>query len=170
MDLPARLWQAVKVFPPETFSRETSSLDPWYVTGFVEGEGAFTFSRTGRQMGLYFAIKLTGADHPILESIQAYFGGIGAIYRVAPRAAPTPSSGHTKAASYYRVTRQRDLESVLDHFDRYPLRGIKAARYAIWREMVILKRAFRNPPREELDLLASRLSAVSSRTGKWPPT
>jgi hypothetical protein len=155
----------VKVFPPDTFSRETSPLDPWYVTGFVEREGAFTFSRNGRQMALYFAIKLPAVDRPILEAIQAHFGGSGAIYQVAPRAAPTPSSGHTKAASYYRVTRQRDLEQVLDHFDRYPLQGTKAASYAIWREMVILKRAFRNPPREELDDLASRLSAASPRKG-----
>ena len=155
------------MLPAETFSRETSSLDPWYVTGFVEGEGAFTFSRSGRQMALYFAVKLTAADRGILEALQDYFGGIGAIYQVAPRAAPTPSSGHTKAAAYFRVCRRRDLERVLDHFDAHPLRGVKAASYAIWREMVILKRAFRSPPRAELDLLAARLSAASPRNGPW---
>src|SRR3954464_5225386 len=116
------------MFPPETFSRGTS-LDPWYVTGFVEGEGAFTFSRNGRQMALYFAIKLTGADRAILEEIRAHFRDVGAIYRVGARPAPTRSSGHTKEAAYFRVSRRDDLERIVEHFDRYPLRGIKAASY-----------------------------------------
>ena len=150
------------MFPAETFSRGTA-LDPWYITGFVEGEGAFTFSRSGRQMALYFAIKLTGADNAILEDIRAYFGGAGSIYRVAARAAPTPSSGYTKEAAYYRVSRRDELEHVVAHFDRYPLRGTKAASYAIWRRMVELKRAFRKPPREELEQLAAQLSAASPR-------
>jgi hypothetical protein len=159
------------MFLAETFSRGTiHSLDPWYVTGFVEGEGAFTFSRSGRQMALYFAIKLTAADHAILEAIRDYFGGVGAIYGVKARAAPTPASGYTKAAAYYRVCRRQDLERVIDHFDRHPLRGAKAASYAIWRQMVILKRDFRKPPREELEQLSAQLSAASPRNAKWMAT
>src|SRR3954454_4331406 len=48
----------------ETFSRGTSPapLDPWYVTGFVEGEGAFTYSRSGKQLALYFGLKLSRDD------------------------------------------------------------------------------------------------------------
>jgi hypothetical protein len=155
------------MFPAETFSRGTQQLDPWYVTGFVEGEGAFTFSRNGRQMALYFAIKLTGADRAILDTIREFFGGIGNIYDVVPRAAPTPSSGYTKAAAYYRVCRREDLDRVVEHFDRYPLRGTKAASYAIWRQMVVLKRDFRKPPREELAQLSAQLSAASPRNAKW---
>ena len=151
------------MFPAETFSRGTQALDPWYVTGFVEGEGAFTFSRNGRQMALYFAIKLTGPDKSILEAIRGYFEGAGAIYRVAASAAPTPSSGHTKEAAYYRISRREDLERVVAHFDRHPLRGSKARAYAIWRQMVVLKREFRKPNRAELDSLSAQLSAVSKR-------
>lgn len=154
------------MFPAETFSRGTQPLDPWYVTGFVEGEGAFTFSRSGKQMAMYFAIKLTGADKAILEDIRAFFG-VGAIYRVVARAAPTPSSGYTKEAAYFRVSRRDDLERVLEHFDRYPLRGVKARSYDIWRQMVVLKREFRKPQREELDQLAAELSAASPRNGKF---
>ena len=154
------------MLPAETFSRATSALDPWYVTGFVEGEGTFTFSRNGRQMTLYFAVKLTGSERSILEAIQEYFGGIGTIYNVKP-VAPRQSSGYTKAAAYYRVCRREELERVMEHFDQYPLRGAKAASYAIWREMVVLKRAFRKPARAELEALAARLSAVSPRNAKW---
>jgi hypothetical protein len=166
-----RMDDNVYMFPAETFSRGTGvALDPWYVTGFVDGEGAFTFSRSGRQMALYFAIKLTGADLPILEAIRDYFGGVGTIYRVKPRAAPTPASGFTKAAVYYRICRRQDLERVVEHFDRYPLRTGKAASYAIWRQMVALKRDFRKPLREELEQLSAQLSAASSRNAKWMAT
>ena len=137
------------------------------MTGFVEGEGAFTFSRSGRQLALYFAIKLTGADRGILEAMQQYFSGAGAIYDVVPRAAPTPSSGYTKAAVYYRICRRDELDRVVEHFDRHPLRGTKAASYVIWRQMVILKRQFRKPPREELEQLSAQLSAASPRNAKW---
>ena len=136
------------------------------MTGFVEGEGAFTFSRSGRQLALYFAVKLTGADRGILEALQHYFSGAGAIYDVVARAAPTPSSGHTKAAVYYRICRRDELDRVVEHFDRHPLRGTKAASYAIWRQMVILKRQFRKPPREELEQLSAQLSAASPRNAK----
>src|SRR5262245_23670990 len=121
------------MLPSETFSRGTSGVEPWYVTGFVEGEGTFTFSRSGAQMALYFAIKLTESDRSILEAIQDFFGGIGSIYRVKPRV-PRASSGYTKTAAYYRVCRRDELDRVVEHFDSYPLRGSKAASYAIWRE------------------------------------
>lgn len=139
----------------ETFPRETSlsELDPWYVTGFVEGEGTFTYSRNGRQMQLYFAIKLAEADEPILQAIRDFFGGIGSIYFVRPR-----------ASAYYRVCRREQLAVIVDHFDTYPLHGSKAAAYRIWREMVVIKQRFRRPLRDELQELAAQLSACSGRS------
>jgi hypothetical protein len=150
----------------ETFSHGTT-LDPWYVTGFAEGEGTFTFSRNGPSMALYFAIKLTRVDRPILEAIQDYFGGIGTIYDLKARPPAGAGSGYTKAAAYFRVSRREHLEVVAYHFDSYPLRGSKASSYAIWREMLILKRAFRKSDRLELDALAARLSAASPRNARW---
>jgi hypothetical protein len=150
----------------ETFSRGTSStpLEAWYVTGFVEGEGAFTYSRSGKQLALYFGLKLTRDDSAILEDIRDYFGGVGRIYDVAPRAARTANSGFTKPARYYRVTRLNELPRIINHFDAHPLRGLKAASYALWREMVLLKKSsFRKPPMERLNELAAHLSAASVR-------
>ncbi|MSP61501.1 MAG: hypothetical protein EXR72_14415 [Myxococcales bacterium] len=140
----------------ETFSRETALLDPWYITGFVEGEGTFTYSRSGRQLALYFAVKLTAADLSLLEAVQAYFGGIGRIYAVRSAAART--------TGYFRVCRHDDLVRVVSHFDRYPLRGTKVAAFEVWRQMVHLKRAFRASSRDQLDALAQELSAASPRT------
>jgi hypothetical protein len=141
-------------------------MDPWYVTGLAEGEGTFTYSRTGSRLALYFAVKLIRADDALLLSLQAFFGGVGTIYRVRPRR-PTPGAGFTKAATYYRVCRRDDLRRIVEHFDAYPLRGTKAASYQIWRLMVLLKREFPKTSRERLEEFAKRLSAASPRNAAW---
>ena len=128
----------------ETFSRET--LDPWFVSGFADGQANFTFSRSGRQTALYFAIKAAAGDD-ILELIQQFFGGAGRIY------------GVTERTRMYRITRADELRRVVEHFDRYPLRSAKRDSYQLWREMVELKIEFRRGSKEALQALATRLSS-----------
>jgi hypothetical protein len=130
----------------ETFSHET--LDPLYVTGFVEAAGSFTYSRSGRQMALYFGIKLHDTDRPLLESFQSFFGGIGRLYEV---------SGRTRS-TYYRVSHREELPRIVSHFDSFPLRSSKRRAYETWRSMVLAKQDFRKPDRETLETLAARIS------------
>jgi hypothetical protein len=159
-------------------------LDPWYVTGLVEAGGCFTFSRgsrTGKRaersnvpgkrsnlrgqrsnMVLYFAVRLLPAEEELRGSLQRFFGGIGTAYRVRPRAA-FHVAGFTQAASYYRVCRRGELQRIVEHFDSYPLKGAKAAAFRIWRLMVLLKLEFPRTSGEELERLAKKLSAASSR-------
>lgn len=143
-----------------------SGLDPWYVTGLAEGEGTFTFSRSGNHLALYFAVKLIRADDALLLSLRDFFGGAGSIYRVRPRR-PTPGAGFTKAATYYRVCRRDDLRRIVEHFDTYPLHGAKATSYRIWRLMVLLKREFPRTCRDRVEGFAKRLSAASPRHAAW---
>lgn len=151
----------------ETFSRETlRRLNPWYITGLVDGEGSFTYSRSGKEnVGLYFAIKLTGRDRILLDSVRSYFAGIGNIYPVKPLI-PKGRGGATKAAWYFRATSLKDLERVIEHFDRYPLLGVKAESYRIWREMVQCKKQFRKVDKKTLGELTQKLSALSPRNQK----
>jgi len=128
----------------ETVSHETL-LDPWYVSGLIDGIGSFTFSRSGKQLAVYFAVKLGGASF-LLADLQRFFRG-GAIYESAK-------------ASYFRVQRREHLTAVVDHFDRFPLRA-KAQVYTVWREMVVAKQAFRKPDRGRLDQLAAELSTLT---------
>ena len=55
-------------------------LNPWFVTGFSDGEAAFTFSRSGNSFALYFSICQREDNKSIIEKIQNYFGGIGKVY------------------------------------------------------------------------------------------
>lgn len=143
----------------------SEALDPWWVTGLVDGEGTFTFNRNGRQMAIVFAIKLTGVDRPIVERIQEFFG-VGRLYRVAARV-PTENSGATKSAAYYRVNRHDELPRIVEHFDAYPLQSYKANSFKIWKGMVTIKRDFRGRNHAALEELALALSASQPRNQSW---
>lgn len=137
-------------------------MDPWYVTGFCEGQASFTYSRSNGNLALYFAIKLGGTDDSILHGIRSFFGDIGAIYQVMPRVS-SARAGFAKGALYFRVSKASQLIRIVEHFERYPLRGSKSASFATWREMVTLKQIFRKPPRNELEKLARQLSDRNPR-------
>ena len=61
-------------------------LNPWWLTGFVDGEGCFSIDiirdkrlKTGWQAKLRFSIGLHKKDKALLENIQDYLGG-GYVY------------------------------------------------------------------------------------------
>jgi len=140
-------------------------LTPWYVTGFCDGEAAFTYCRSGGTFGLYFAIKQREDNRQIIEDIREYFNYIGNIYR-GKEASPTKNSGFTKASAYYRVTRISELKVVVDHFDKYPLQSKKKEEaYQAWRQMVIHKlENYRDIDYDKLRALAEKLSSLNSQS------
>jgi len=140
-------------------------LTPWYITGFCDGEAAFTYSRGGGTFGLYFAIKQREDNRQIIEQIQEYFNYIGNIYR-GKEATPTKNSGFSKASAYYRVTRINELKVIIDHFDKYPLQSDKKLEaYKVWREMVAHKlENYRNVDYNKLRTLAEKLSNLNSQS------
>jgi LAGLIDADG endonuclease len=138
------------------------SADPWYITGFAEGCASFTYSRSGGVVALYFGIKVSIKDQAILQAVQAFFDGIGRIYR--SRASSKPVVKAAPDFLYFRVNRARELGQLVGHFDRYPLTGAKAQQYQTWREMVRIKQRFRRPDIQRLAALASQLSGATRRT------
>lgn len=141
------------------------ALDPWYITGFADGDGSFTFSRNGRGISLYFSIKCYYGERPLLQQIQAFFGA-GSLYEVKKRTPKRQGDGYTKTACYYRVSMRAELDRIVEHFDQYPPQGTRAASYQIWRQMWEIKRKGPNSY-EELDALAQKLSALSPRNQPW---
>ena len=140
-------------------------LTPWYVTGFSDGEAAFTYSRADGSFGLYFAIKQREDNRQIVEDIHEFFHYVGKIYQ-SREAEPTSNSGHTKAAAYYRVTKIQELEVIVEHFDKYPLQSKKKFEaYKVWREMVMHKRLhYREINYDYLQSLALKLSSLNSQS------
>lgn len=137
-------------------------LTPWYVTGFCDGEAAFTYSRGAGTFGLYFAIKQREDNLQIIEEIREYFHYIGHIYR-SKEALPTKNNGFSQSAAYYRVTKISDLKIIVEHFDRYPLQSKKKLEaYLVWRQMVLYKfEHYRDVEYDNLRLLAEKLSSLN---------
>ena len=147
----------------------TETLSPWYVTGFADGEGIFTYNygRGRLTLSVVFAIRLAATDRALLESIRHFFGGAGRLYESRKRP-PGRHTGWSKSSCYYKTTSPAQLLRVVDHFENYPLQGEKRRVYEIWREMVVLKAAYlgsRIP--EELHSLAEELSRVVPRNRPW---
>jgi len=136
-------------------------INPWYVTGFCDGESTFTYSRSGENLNLYFAIKLNVDDRDVLYKIKDFFG-VGNMYVGRP-VPPRKYSGHTRTYFYYRVSKIRDHLRVIEHFTKYPLIGKKAASFSVWKDMVSLKLNYRKPNREELNRLAAKLSSLTGK-------
>lgn len=143
-------------------------LTPWYITGFCDGEAAFTYSRAGGSFGLYFAIKQREDNKQIIEDIQGYFNRVGDIY-IQKKVLPTQNSGLSRPAAYYRVTRINELQRIVEHFDRYPLQSQKKHEaYKVWREMVMHKlENYRKVDYNKLNGLAEKLSSLNSQSRAW---
>ncbi|MDD5427889.1 MAG: LAGLIDADG family homing endonuclease [Candidatus Omnitrophica bacterium] len=142
-----------------------ANLDPWYVTGFCDGEAAFTYSRARGSFNIYFGIKQREDNQQIIDDLWEYFGYAGAVYR-NKESASTKNSGFTNASAYFRVSRIDELAVIISHFDKYPLQSQKKSEaYKIWREMVIHKlENYRNADYDKLRMLAERLSRANLKS------
>ena len=117
-------------------------LNPFYVVGFIDGEGSFSVS-IGKHKTLArrlevrpeFEIELRADDKKILERIAVTIG-CGKIYDCSyERYGWYP---HVK----YKITSTIDLEKYLFPFlDRYQLQAKKAKSYKFFREIVLMMRS-----------------------------
>ena len=92
----------------------STTLNPYYVTGFADGESCFYLSissnsrlRTGYRVKVSFQIGLHENDLSLLKRINAFFG-VGSITR------------NGSESVQYRVSTITDLKVIISHFDKYP--------------------------------------------------
>ena len=113
-------------------SEENFKLNPWWLSGFVDGEGCFHVSitpRNNRKLGWEvkpsFHIRLHRKDQPVLDKICKLLK-VGCIYEKGP------------SAVEFNVKSFQDLESVINHFDKYPLLTKKRADFDLLKKVLIL--------------------------------
>ena len=109
-----------------------TNLDPWFITGLVDAEGSFMLGffksdtyRMGYQIQAIFKIALHSKDLDLLSQVQKFFG-LGKITK------------HGETSSQYTVKSLKDLETIIAHFDNYPLLGQKWADYTLFKSAVQL--------------------------------
>lgn len=107
-------------------------LDPWWITGFCDGEASFSISISfpitdngNWSIKPSFAIHLHKKDIKILELIKFYFDGIGNI-------------GITQNSAIYRVRNIEDLLIIKSHFMKYPLQTSKFNNFYIFYKVLDL--------------------------------
>jgi hypothetical protein len=108
------------------YSENNPKLDPWWVTGFTDGEGNFTIktikSKTtiiGYTVRLVYQISLHPSDKEILYKLKSYFN-VGEIV-------------YTEHYVAYRITKISDiLNVVIPHFSNYPLQSTKLISYYLF--------------------------------------
>lgn len=108
-------------------------LNPWYITGFIEGEGCFAITiskhktkKLGVDARLIFEVELRIDDRPILEKLQKILG-CGNIYTFDYQ--KINWNPHVK----FYVHSFRDLEEkVIPFFKKYPFQGRKAKDFELF--------------------------------------
>lgn len=140
-------------------------LDPWYITGFSDGEAAFTYSRSGGAFNLYFSLRQREDNREIVERIREFFGYIGNIYKSKGLMPQKEGDPKQQDSAYYRVSKVGELKYVVEHFDKYPLQSRKHNAYLIWRQMVMHKTEnFRSTDYDILRELAAQLAKLNQKS------
>ena len=107
-------------------SNQNAQLDPWFITGFVDGEGCFIIGITkssshkaGYQVRVYFSIEVHKKDELLLERIKNSLGGVGKITKHRPKSVQL------------RVTNQKEIAEIIEHFNNYRLINQKFADFEL---------------------------------------
>lgn len=113
-----------------------NNLHPYFVTGFVDAESSFILLmrrdsrlKSGWHVKLIFSIGLHKKDSALLVKIKKHFGGIGSITKQGVNSVS------------YRVFSIKDLEVVINHFDKYPLITQKWSNYQLFKQAFKLVKA-----------------------------
>lgn len=97
-------------------SYENLCLDPYWVTGFADGEGYFYIrirknskSKLGWSVELGFGLHIHKKDRVLLQAIQNSLQEIGNV------------TNNGEKAVQFQVSSIKDLRILINHFDNYPL-------------------------------------------------
>lgn len=126
-----------------TISCFINKINPWYITGFADGEGSFTYSisqgrinKDGTQTWIVtttFALVavLNPANKLQFEQIREFFG-VGRIKIQNER-------GNRNATIYFIAESLSDCLIIRDHFEKYPLLTTKFVHFMVWSQVLDLK-------------------------------
>jgi hypothetical protein len=109
-------------------------LNPWFITGFIDGEGSFICSiykasdcKLGWRVSTIFSISLHINDLVLLQRIQSFFG-VGSI----------SINKNSNTAIYIVKSIQDIINIIIPHFIRYPLLTQKKADFLLFKSIAQL--------------------------------
>ena len=123
--LSERLYKKERRFYSTLDNIKNAGINPWFLTGFIDGEGCFRISLTkinraiGWRVQLFFQINLHVKDRALLENIKDYLG-VGKIH----------ISGNNLIQ--YRVQTFDELTIIIKHMETYHLITQKRADFELF--------------------------------------
>ena len=142
----------IKIKRPEIKIYNTE-LDPFWVTGFITGEGSFYISinKTTHKMRPVFSIGLNVGDKFLLEKMNRFFNNIGSIY--------TTSSNNSAEIKIFKLV---NISNLINPLESYPLQGFKLYNFKLWCEIIELLK-IENLTHEILD----KINNLKNKLNKW---
>ena len=118
----------------KNFSSFPCSTRPWFWTGLVDAEGSFTIlinkSKSHKlewRVQTKFQMGLHKRDLSLLLQLQEYLGGVGNIYT-------KPNLNMVN----YVISSNKELTSLINHLEKYPLLSQKAADFILFHQVIQL--------------------------------
>lgn len=113
-------------------SNKELDINPWWVTGYTDGEGNFTIktivaksTKIGYTVRLIYQVSVHPSDIEVLYRLKSFFNNVGDIII-------------TKHYVAYRITKLSDiLNEVVPHFNAYPLQSTKLISYSLCEAVAI---------------------------------
>ena len=107
------------------------TINPWFLTGFVDGEGCFDVSITknqelkvGWEVKQRFQINLHSRDTDLLKQIKVYLKEVGSIYH-----------RRTREEIQMEVRSFKELKTIITHFDKFPLITDKSSNFELFKKV-----------------------------------
>lgn len=128
-------------------------LNPFWITGFIEGEGSFYINthKDTNKMRPVFSIGLNQRDKFLLQRINNFFKEIGSVYM-----------SNTNNSAELKVYKLNNFNSLIDHFNNYPLKGFKLYNFSIWCEIVKLLEN-----KELSSEILDKINDLKNKLNKW---
>ena len=130
-------------------------MNPWFVTGFSDGESCFCLSivknkamKHGYRVQVIFSIELHLKDKALLEQIYSYFG-VGEVVQTGSE------------LIRYHVRSIKELKVLINHFDSYPLITQKFADYQLWKQAINIIQEKRHLTLEGLKQLVAIRASIN---------
>ena len=106
-------------------------INPWFITGFIDGEGCFDVSITknqelkvGWEARQRFQINIHSRDTDLLKQIKVSLKEVGSIYH-----------RRTRKEIQMEVRSFKELKTIITHFDKFPLITDKSSNFELFKKV-----------------------------------
>lgn len=150
-------FQRIKFLEKESNEITFSKLNPYYITGFTDGEGCFYVgvspnqkSKTGFRVKIIFQIGVHIKDFALLKQIKFFFG-VGNISNLG------------QESIQYRVSALEDLKVIINHFDEFSLLTYKQFDFLLFKEVIELMEQRKHLTLEGLNRIVSIKASLNTK-------